>query len=87
MRNTPRGYCNKSCIRSQVDKLMALRKQINEALAAAGGAKLSVNDFIVKASALVRMICENDAGLLAGVYPRILVFLSHKCTLESTACS
>ena len=33
---------------------MALRKQINEALAAAGGAKLSVNDFIVKASALVR---------------------------------
>jgi pyruvate/2-oxoglutarate dehydrogenase complex dihydrolipoamide acyltransferase (E2) component len=37
-----------------VDKLMALRKQINEALAAAGGAKLSVNDFVVKASALVR---------------------------------
>ena len=34
---------------------MALRKQINEALAAAGGAKLSVNDFIVKASALVRL--------------------------------
>ena len=39
---------------AQVDKLMALRKQINEALAGAGGAKLSVNDFIVKASALVR---------------------------------
>ena len=39
----------------QVDKLMALRKQINEALAASGGAKLSVNDFIVKASALVRL--------------------------------
>jgi pyruvate/2-oxoglutarate dehydrogenase complex dihydrolipoamide acyltransferase (E2) component len=39
-----------------VDKLMALRKQINEALAAAGGAKLSVNDFIVKASALVRLV-------------------------------
>lgn len=38
----------------QVDKLMALRKQINEALAASDGAKLSINDFIVKASALVR---------------------------------
>ncbi len=33
---------------------MALRKQINEALAASGGAKLSINDFVVKASALVR---------------------------------
>ena len=37
----------------QVDTLMTLRKQINEALAASGGGKLSVNDFIVKASALV----------------------------------
>jgi len=36
----------------RVDKLMALRKQINDALAASGGGKLSVNDFIVKASAL-----------------------------------
>lgn len=45
-----------SAARLQVDKLMALRKQINDALAAAGGAKLSVNDFIVKASALVRRL-------------------------------
>jgi pyruvate dehydrogenase E2 component (dihydrolipoamide acetyltransferase) len=39
-------------VAARMDKLMALRKQINEALAAAGGAKLSVNDFVVKASAL-----------------------------------
>lgn len=38
----------------QVDKMMTLRKQINEALAS-DGTKLSVNDFIVKASALVRL--------------------------------
>lgn len=35
----------------RVDKMMTLRKQINEALAS-DGTKLSVNDFIVKASAL-----------------------------------
>ena len=34
------------------DKLLELRTQLNEKLAASGG-KLSVNDFIVKASALV----------------------------------
>ena len=34
------------------DKLLELRAQLNEKLAASGG-KLSVNDFIVKASALV----------------------------------
>lgn len=44
----------RGCTVLQVDKLMALRKQINEALAASSGGKLSVNDFIVKASALVR---------------------------------
>ena len=36
------------------DKLLELRAQLNEKLAASGG-KLSVNDFIVKASALVRL--------------------------------
>ena len=35
------------------DRLLELRGQLNEKLAASGG-KLSVNDFIVKASALVR---------------------------------
>jgi pyruvate dehydrogenase E2 component (dihydrolipoamide acetyltransferase) len=35
------------------DKLLALRAELNEKLAPSG-AKLSVNDFIVKASALVR---------------------------------
>jgi pyruvate dehydrogenase E2 component (dihydrolipoamide acetyltransferase) len=39
-------------VSTRVDKLMTLRKQINEALAASGGAKLSINDFVVKASAL-----------------------------------
>lgn len=34
------------------DKLLELRTQLNEKLAASGG-KLSLNDFIVKASALV----------------------------------
>ncbi len=43
---------------------MALRKQINEALAAAGGAKLSVNDFIVKASALVRKTSADEAQVV-----------------------
>ena len=37
------------------DKLIELRAQLNEKLAASGG-KLSVNDFIVKASALVRAV-------------------------------
>ena len=37
------------------DKLLELRSQLNEKLAASGG-KLSVNDFIVKASALVRAL-------------------------------
>ena len=36
------------------DKLLELRSQLNERLAASGG-KLSLNDFIVKASALVRL--------------------------------
>ncbi len=35
------------------DKLLALRSALNEKLAPSGG-KLSVNDFIIKASALVR---------------------------------
>ena len=39
------------------DKLLELRSQLNEKLAASGG-KLSLNDFIVKASALVRLHCR-----------------------------
>ena len=39
---------------NRMDALLALRAQINEALAASGEGKLSVNDFVVKASALVR---------------------------------
>lgn len=37
------------------DRLIKLRAQLNEALAPSG-AKLSVNDFIVKASAMVRRL-------------------------------
>ena len=40
---------------TRMDALLGLRAQINEALAASGEGKLSVNDFIVKASALVRV--------------------------------
>ena len=32
---------------------MALRRQLNESLAASDGGKISVNDFVVKAAALV----------------------------------
>ena len=38
---------------NRMDALLGLRAQINEALAASGEGKLSVNDFIVKAAALV----------------------------------
>ena len=40
------------------DRLLELRGQLNEKLAASGG-KLSVNDFIVKASALVRVFPQS----------------------------
>lgn len=45
------------------DRLIKMRAQLNEALAPSG-AKLSVNDFIVKASAMVRrfetmFVCRN----------------------------
>ena len=40
------------------DRLLELRSQLNEKLAASGG-KLSVNDFIVKASALVWLHCQS----------------------------
>ena len=52
-------------VATRVDKLMALRSQINESLAASGEGKLSVNDFIVKASALVRAL--HDAHSLTFV--------------------
>lgn len=43
-------------VEARVDKLLALRTQINESLAASGEGKLSVNDFVIKASALVRNV-------------------------------
>ena len=46
----PHYYLTIDC---KVDKLIALRKQLNEALASGQGGKLSVNDFLIKASALV----------------------------------
>jgi pyruvate dehydrogenase E2 component (dihydrolipoamide acetyltransferase) len=45
------------------DKLLQLRAELNEKLAASG-AKLSVNDFIVKASALVRRVCSVSGAVL-----------------------
>lgn len=44
----PHYYLSVDC---RVDKLIALRKQLNEALAAGQGGKLSVNDFVIKACA------------------------------------
>lgn len=50
---------------TRVDKLLALRSQINESLAATGEGKLSVNDFIIKASALaLRKVPDVNASWL-----------------------
>lgn len=47
----PHYYLTIDC---KVDKLIALRAQLNEALAASkNGGKLSVNDFVIKAAAQV----------------------------------
>lgn len=55
----PHYYLTVDC---KVDKLIALRKQLNEALASGQGGKLSVNDFVIKASALVcRCIITSEA--------------------------
>ena len=48
----PHYYLTIDC---NADRLLALRAALNEKLAASGG-KLSVNDFIIKASALVRVL-------------------------------
>ena len=60
MQTIPHYYLTVNC---RVDKLMQLRAQLNEALAARDGGKLSVNDFVVKASALVRLppVCYAEA--------------------------
>jgi len=59
---------------NRMDALLGLRAQINEALAASGEGKLSVNDFIVKASALVR---DTALGLAATACTA-----SHACLLR-----
>lgn len=46
----PHYYLSVNC---RVDKLIALRQELNQALAAGQGWKLSVNDFVIKAAALV----------------------------------
>ena len=47
----PHYYLTIDC---KVDKLIALRSQLNEALASSkSGGKLSVNDFVIKAAAQV----------------------------------
>ena len=50
LQTIPHYYLTVDC---RVDNLMKLRAQLNEALASRDGGKLSVNDFVVKASALV----------------------------------
>jgi len=59
----PHYYLTVDC---RVDKLIALRKQLNEALAAGQGGKLSVNDFVIKACAQV-CICRFSHIFLARV--------------------
>lgn len=53
------------------DKLLELRGQLNEKLAASGG-KLSVNDFIVKASALVRIRSDKSPHVALPATSRVL---------------
>lgn len=45
----PHYYLTVAC---RIDKMMGMRASLNEKLAATAGGKLSVNDFIIKASAL-----------------------------------
>lgn len=51
----PHYYLTIDC---RVEKLLQLRKQLNEALASGQGGKLSLNDFVIKASALVSCTCS-----------------------------
>lgn len=50
----PHYYLTIDC---RVDKLVQLRQQLNASLAK-DGKKLSVNDFVIKASAAVRLLLE-----------------------------
>ncbi|PRW58316.1 Dihydrolipoyllysine-residue acetyltransferase component of pyruvate dehydrogenase mitochondrial [Chlorella sorokiniana] len=50
-------------ISARVDRLQQLRQQLNASLAASGGGKLSLNDFVIKASALaLRKVPEVNAS-------------------------
>ena len=61
-------------VANRMDALLGLRAQINEALAASGEGKLSVNDFIVKAAALVRTgLLSALSTLSTGTLTRILL--------------
>ena len=76
----PHYYLTIDC---KVDKLVALRKQLNEALASGQGGKLSVNDFIIKASALVSPCAIFNFSRLKDFaerhhYFEILVFFTRK---------
>lgn len=54
----PHYYLTIDC---RVDKLVQLRQQLNAGLAK-DGKKLSVNDFVIKASAAVRLLLECCSG-------------------------
>lgn len=50
-------------ISARVDRLQQLRQQLNASLASSGGGKLSLNDFVIKASALaLRKVPEVNAS-------------------------
>ena len=55
----PHYYLTVDC---RVDKLLALRAELNERLAKSGS-KLSLNDFVIKAAALVRPAVGAEASM------------------------
>ena len=79
----PHYYLTVEC---SVDRLLELRGQLNARLAA-DGKKLSVNDFIIKASALVRLLALSEADACTGMCTAAAAAcaLSCQCTLRLTA--
>lgn len=72
LQTIPHYYLTVDC---RVDNLMKLRAQLNEALASRDGGKLSVNDFVVKASALV-----------SAHFDHVEVTVSVQCGAAATPC-
>ncbi len=73
----PHYYLTIDC---RVDRLLQLRKQLNEQLASgSSGAKLSVNDFVVKAAALVRFLSFQRTRVKPMVWSSATRTQAHAC--------